>query len=200
MTVSYWAKQYIIKKLKAIEYKGGKCAKCNLKYHYSVYDFHHLDPSIKEMTWNQMKNKSWSKIIAELDKCIILCANCHRIIHTDLKNLKDVLEWRNKADLRRLKERQCKNKKCGKTYQPTFGRQQFCCYKCSCSRLEKINWPSNLPELVKNSSVANLANILGISGKAIYKRLRNRYNIPHGCNTDSNSVGTTIHRTVAQPV
>ncbi len=73
-----------IKKL-AVEYKGGTCIDCGIKSsHYSIYDFHHLDHSEKDFTIGKKANRPFSSIKAELDKCILLCANCHRIRHSSL--------------------------------------------------------------------------------------------------------------------
>jgi hypothetical protein len=45
--------------------------------------FHHLDPSHKDFTIGG-KSKSWNKIQSELDKCVLLCANCHAEVHAGL--------------------------------------------------------------------------------------------------------------------
>lgn len=73
-------------KLKAIEYKGNKCSRCGFIGHYSSYDFHHVDPTKKDFNWNVGRKKSFDKIKLELDKCILLCRNCHQMIHTKLNN------------------------------------------------------------------------------------------------------------------
>lgn len=68
-------------KLKAIEYLGGSCADCGGVYHPAAFDFHHLDPSIKELHPGQALSGKWERARAELDKCVLLCANCHRTRH-----------------------------------------------------------------------------------------------------------------------
>ena len=70
-------------KRKAVEYLGGKCIDCGLETDiFDVYDFHHLDPETKVCNISELigegKN-NWATIRAELDKCVLLCANCHRI-------------------------------------------------------------------------------------------------------------------------
>lgn len=73
-------------KLKAIEYLGGKCSSCGLaSEHPEVYDFHHLDPSVKEKDPGMLMHCSWERLQKELDKCVLLCANCHRIAHAKEK-------------------------------------------------------------------------------------------------------------------
>ena len=76
--------RWIQRKKDAIEYKGCKCEKCNLKLedsHYSVFEFHHTDPSTKDFDWTKLRLRPWDDIKIELDKCQLLCANCHRIVH-----------------------------------------------------------------------------------------------------------------------
>ena len=68
-------------KEKSVEYKGGKCKICNYDRCVSALEFHHLEPSKKDFTLSQSMNIAWDKIKEELDKCILVCANCHREIH-----------------------------------------------------------------------------------------------------------------------
>lgn len=74
-----WMRDVDLKK-KAIQYKGGRCLRCGYTGHYAAFQFHHLRD--KEMTWNMMRNTGWERVRTELDKCQLLCANCHQIIHT----------------------------------------------------------------------------------------------------------------------
>lgn len=70
-------------KVKAIEYKGNCCSDCKVKFDRpEVYQFHHLNPKEKDVEWVKLKTRNWEKIVKELDKCILLCANCHIIRHS----------------------------------------------------------------------------------------------------------------------
>jgi hypothetical protein len=74
-------------KFKMIEYKGGKCIKCELRVedsHYAVFEFHHIDPLQKDQNFRRIKSQKWETIRKELDKCVLLCANCHRVEHADI--------------------------------------------------------------------------------------------------------------------
>lgn len=84
---SYCMKRWQNKKVEAIKYKGSKCIDCGLQNAPNiVYDFHHLDPSKKDYDWTKLRLRSTKDINTELDKCVLLCSNCHRIRHyTDLK-------------------------------------------------------------------------------------------------------------------
>jgi len=67
-------------KLKAIEYKGEVCLDCRGKnFLPAVFHFHHRDPLTKEFTLRD--GKSWDRVKTELDKCNLLCANCHITRH-----------------------------------------------------------------------------------------------------------------------
>ena len=68
----------------AIKYKGGKCLDCNGVFPFAVFEFHHLDPSTKDKDPAHLfgdKIKLSDKDFRELDKCVLLCANCHRLRH-----------------------------------------------------------------------------------------------------------------------
>lgn len=69
------------RKVMAISYLGGKCQKCDNEYHPAVYEFHHRDPTEKEGDPSKMTQLSWKRLEAELNKCDLLCANCHRLVH-----------------------------------------------------------------------------------------------------------------------
>jgi hypothetical protein len=75
----YCVERWKNRKLKEIAKFGGKCLDCGNEYHYSVYEFHHLHS--KDVSWVKLKLKSQKAIDKELSKCVLLCANCHRIRH-----------------------------------------------------------------------------------------------------------------------
>jgi predicted DNA-binding protein YlxM (UPF0122 family) len=65
----------------SVEYLGGKCMKCGYNKCIAALDFHHRDPNEKEFSVSKYQNLSWLKIMIELDKCDLLCSNCHRELH-----------------------------------------------------------------------------------------------------------------------
>jgi hypothetical protein len=73
-----------VNKFWAVEYKGGVCEHCGNVFHVAAFDFHHIDPSEKEMDVGLMMTRPRDYLIRELDKCILLCANCHRIHHYEI--------------------------------------------------------------------------------------------------------------------
>jgi 5-methylcytosine-specific restriction endonuclease McrA len=72
-------------KVKSVEYKGGECQVCGYKRCTDALEFHHLNPDEKDFGLSVSGNtRSWEKIKKELDKCILLCSNCHREVHNGL--------------------------------------------------------------------------------------------------------------------
>lgn len=65
----------------AVDYKGGVCSDCGGKFLPCVYDFHHLNPKEKDYDPSAAAALSMQTMYEELEKCILLCANCHRIRH-----------------------------------------------------------------------------------------------------------------------
>lgn len=56
-----------------------RCKDCKQSFPDYVYEFHHLDPNEKDVNPSEaFSSPKWEK---ELDKCVMLCANCHRIRH-----------------------------------------------------------------------------------------------------------------------
>lgn len=73
-------------RLKAIEYKGGKCSLCGYSRCFDALEFHHLDPLKKDFAISQYgHSRSWERVKSELDKCVMVCANCHRELHAQLQ-------------------------------------------------------------------------------------------------------------------
>jgi hypothetical protein len=68
-------------KMSAVEYKSGACQMCGYNKCMAALDFHHVDPKEKDPLWKQMRTWSFERIKTELDKCILVCRNCHAEIH-----------------------------------------------------------------------------------------------------------------------
>lgn len=73
------------KKRKLIEYKGGKCEICGYNKCTSALSFHHKDPKEKDFNISA-RSYSYERLKKEVDKCILVCANCHIEIHENEKN------------------------------------------------------------------------------------------------------------------
>ncbi len=75
-TCRFWFQRHK-KKLKAIALLGGECRNCGEK-DWEVLTFHHKDKENKlftlSMNWG---SKDWKLVEQELEKCELLCSNCH---------------------------------------------------------------------------------------------------------------------------
>lgn len=83
------------KKLRAmsVAYKGGACQICKYDKCLSALDFHHINPKTKSFGISAKGyTRSWEVVKAELDKCIMLCANCHREVHDGITQLPQATE------------------------------------------------------------------------------------------------------------
>ena len=78
-------------KAKLVEYKGGKCEICGYSKCIDALDFHHLNPEEKQFNLSSAK-VSFEKAKKEVDKCILVCANCHREIHYTINQEKQQKE------------------------------------------------------------------------------------------------------------
>ena len=74
-------------KLLSIEYKGGKCQICGYDKCPAALDLHHINGKKKFGIGDKGYTRSWKKVKKELDKCILVCANCHREIEVGITQL-----------------------------------------------------------------------------------------------------------------
>lgn len=72
------------KKKMFVRFCGNKCKRCGIKHtghNTQIFDFHHKDSSSKNADWYQLRAWSVDRIRNEILKCILLCSNCHRLVH-----------------------------------------------------------------------------------------------------------------------
>ena len=85
-----YLKQAVTKRRKAvreklIEYKGGKCVICGYNTCANALELHHRVQAEKEFGLSAHGlTRAWTKVIEEADKCELVCANCHREIHSNI--------------------------------------------------------------------------------------------------------------------
>lgn len=135
-------------KIKAVEYKGGKCEYCQYSKYIGALDFHHLEPTGKDFSISTDGfTRSWEFLRLELDKCIMLCSNCHREEHNRLRLL-------DKPKIIEIK------------------KEKF--PKPEPKSREKIQWPelSHLLKMIEESNFYQVGKQLGVSDNAIRKRIK----------------------------
>ena len=76
---------------RAVALLGGKCQLCGYARCIGALEFHHPDPSKKDFSISaDGMTRSWERVKAEVEKCILICANCHREVHAGMTQLSAV--------------------------------------------------------------------------------------------------------------
>ena len=65
--------------------EGIKCEKCGFDKGFWGLAFHHRDPSVKEFSIDKNRGKNKEELYKELDKCDVLCHNCHAEAHYNMR-------------------------------------------------------------------------------------------------------------------
>lgn len=77
-------------KERAVQYKGGACQCCGYNRCINVLSFHHRDPEHKDFGIAAAgETRSWERVKAEIDKCVLVCSNCHGEIHAGIREPPD---------------------------------------------------------------------------------------------------------------
>jgi RecJ-like exonuclease len=149
-------------KQKAIEYLGGKCVRCGYDKCPAALDFHHKDPSQKEFEISKVRSTSWNdEIKIELDKCDLLCANCHREAH-----------WEQKEFINLSPRSPTKIYRCN-VCETQISNKAKMCSSCESKQREKVSWPTKeeLIKMVEETSYSAVGKNLGVSDNAVRKRI-----------------------------
>lgn len=146
-----------------------RCGYCGEIFPIEVFEFHHIDPSTKnfEVAQGIAKHSSWEKLTKEVAKCVMLCANCHRMLHHGHISSKDMTYYIKPVFLQRGLNRKCKN--CNKFI---FDNNTFCSKKCLHVYLKKQALPvDTLLALYDecNNSYTQLGKLLNVSGTTARK-------------------------------
>ena len=71
-------------KIQAIKLLGGKCNLCGYNRCVDALEFHHKEPNEKEFKLGSGNTMSWRDYREEALKCMLVCSNCHKEIHSKL--------------------------------------------------------------------------------------------------------------------
>ena len=170
-------------KERSVYVMGEKCQCCGYDKCITALEFHHLNPEEKDFSFGNNANRSWQNTKEELKKCILVCANCHREIHSGLidnnKLQSSFIESRAEEidkliqDLKTHKVYYCKT--CGKE----VWRGNDCCPECAAKKLRVVERPNRelLKEKIRNQTFISIGNEYGVSDNAIRKWCK-AYNLP----------------------
>ncbi len=79
-------------KRRAVQYMGSVCFECGRDGPFALFEFHHLDAREKDFGISRSGTvRPWDSVVAELDKCVMLCANCHREAHAGVRTIRPTL-------------------------------------------------------------------------------------------------------------
>ena len=158
-------------KQKAVEYKGNSCINCGYNKCLAALEFHHIDPTQKDFALsNDGHTRSWEEIKNELDKCILVCANCHREIHNSTINKEKVIE-RIPTKLEKI----CSICNVHFIVGATDSTQKFCsqeCYKVSIRKVKERPSKEQLLDELKTTSYVQVGKKYGVSDNAIRKWIK----------------------------
>jgi hypothetical protein len=73
----------LARKLEIVKAKGGCCMRCGYRKNLAALSFHHTDPTVKDfkLDMRSISNRTLESVWSELDKCILVCLNCHAELH-----------------------------------------------------------------------------------------------------------------------
>jgi hypothetical protein len=85
----YNNKKLMVEKLNQLKLEKGSCEICGDYHPPCCFDFHHIgiEDKKKEVSYLAGKGYKWETILTEVEKCIMICAPCHRKIHAGLLTL-----------------------------------------------------------------------------------------------------------------
>lgn len=71
---------------------GSACCECERIGVSALFEFHHNDAREKDFGISRSGTvRSWEAVVAELEKCVMLCANCHREVHAGVRTIRPTL-------------------------------------------------------------------------------------------------------------
>lgn len=158
-------------KEKIVEAFGGKCQICGCVDYPEIYDIHHLNPKIKKESpsyfytsnCRRLSNITFKKMLLELDKCILICSNCHRKLHKNHVKIKHIMTFNPKI----LIDEYCD--KCPVCNGKKLKITQTCSVKCRCEFRRKVKRPdkNQLKKEIETTSYIELGKKYGVADNTI---------------------------------
>lgn len=166
------------KKKLYVDLMGGECSVCGYKKSFRAIDFHHMNPLEKDFSFGSTSS-TMKKELLELQKCAILCSNCHREIHSGLDIAipkQDYSKVKEHYDfIVNLDSKTCPI--CGGTKKTKYSKT---CEECASVLLRKVERPSKetLEKEIKIFSFVELGKKYGVIDNTIRKWCK-YYNLPY---------------------
>lgn len=167
--VSVWRKNL---KQRALALFGNKCCICGYSRCSAALEFHHLDPTKKDFALSQAyaNPKKWEIIVAELEKCILVCSNCHREIHQGILIVENKNYILTEKDYR-LVEKTHHRCACGSVISLS---KKYCSSECSAKGAATRDWFSEKDNILylkndKKLSYVSIGKLYNVSDHTIRK-------------------------------
>jgi hypothetical protein len=160
------------RKRKAVEILGGSCSECGYHKSLAALCFHHTDPSKKEFTWIKMRLLTWSKVVEELKKCVLLCSNCHAELHSPDENYSFSGRGTDNSLLNR--QDMVSTGRCPICDVEVYGTK-YCSVRCSTYSLRRVKNRPSKDEIMKKLETMTMVDIskeYGVSDAAVRKWLK----------------------------
>lgn len=151
-------------KLKLIVGFGGRCAICKTSGHPIIFDFHHLNPIEKDFAISS-RIRAWKQVVEEVQKCVMLCSNCHRLLHAGQVTVPVDAPRFIEPEIT-IVEKECPV--CGKGM-PT--NRKVCSTRCNGQQQSKIDISQLLILYQQYQSYTAVGKILGVSDTTVKKHL-----------------------------
>jgi predicted nucleic acid-binding Zn ribbon protein len=83
----------LTRKLELVKTAGGCCSICGYRDNLAALVFHHTDSTSKDfkLDMRSLSNRKLDPVIKEIDKCVLICANCHAELHNPHLKLDQLL-------------------------------------------------------------------------------------------------------------
>ena len=177
-TYEYQVMRSLKRKTHLINLKGGGCEICGYNKNLAALEFHHIDKDTKEsqLESRTLSNSNMSWIMSEFEKCMVLCANCHREVHSPDLMIENVSKKIEKYDLEKSdkwitlaepKKYNCSD--CGCEISK-WGNK---CKECAHKSRRKVDRPekSVIFEMVTNEGYSSVARKFGVTDNTVRKWL-----------------------------
>lgn len=162
-----------ITKQRMIDSLGGRCTNCNYSNCKAALEFHHIDPNEKEFSLAaaMVSPKAWDRLVIELRKCVLLCANCHREVHAGLIKVENKQYFNEEYAEYKVQIEMNKCPICSKLKPIT---NKTCSKVCAGKLHRKVDWSAiDLQKLlIEYKNPEQIGKLLDVSGAAVRKQLK----------------------------
>lgn len=162
-----------VKRLK--EAFGSKCGICSYNKCLRALEFHHLDPNKKDFSIGSWRIVSkWSRLVEEVEKCVLVCSNCHREVHDGITFIHNEIQKFDPKFKEYIEEKHTNYNSCETCGSIKSNLNRFCSIKCSSKFKIKGNWDLiDLSKLLKQKmTYSEIGRVVGVSGTSVKKRAK----------------------------